>query len=145
MKFSQDNDHVLIQLYRGEDVFTCLEELAGTKGWPAGFVSGIGAIEDIEIGAYDLPNKTYFRKNLEGIYELASLQGNFSKVDGKPFFHLHGVISDHSLQALGGHFFGFKVAVSCEVKIRIFPKEVTREMDEETGLKLLNFCDIPST
>lgn len=142
MKYAMDGDHVFVRLFRGEEVFSTLQELAKENKWQAGFVSGIGAIEDIEIGAYDLEKREYYRKRLEGVYELSSMQGNFSQVDGAPFFHLHGVVSDHSLQTLAGHFFEFKVAATVEVKIRIFNKPVTREYDEEIGLKFLSFCAI---
>ncbi len=142
MKYSIDNDYVFVRLFKGEEVFSQLEQLVEKMQWPAGFVSGIGAIKDIEIGAYDLPRKEYVRKNFTDVFELSSLQGNFVRLEGKPFFHLHGVISDHSLETKAGHFFSFRVAATVEIKIRVFNQEVTREQDDEIGLKLLSFCPL---
>lgn len=142
MKYAIDGNYVFVRLFRGEEVFSTLESLVRDQGWEAGFVSGIGAIEAIELGAYDLEKREYYRREISAVHELSSLQGNFCRIDGEPFFHLHGVISDHSLQTLAGHFFRFTVAATVEVKLRIFPQKVTREYDDEIGLKLLSFCPL---
>lgn len=141
MEYLRKNNLVFVRLFRGEDAFASLVTLAEDHSWKCGFVSGIGAIENIELGAYDLENKKYIKKKFDGIHELTVLQGNFCILDGRPFFHLHGMISDHECRAWGGHFFDFQVAVTCEIKIELFDREVTREFDDELGLNLIKFCD----
>ena len=64
-------------------------------------LSGIGAVKKTEIGAYDLPNKEYIKREYSEILELLSLEGNVALKDGEPFIHAHVVLSDHKMQTLG--------------------------------------------
>ena len=63
-------------------------------------ISGIGAIEDIELGVFDQKQKKYLKKNFASCYELISCQGNVSLKDNKPFCHIHITIGDHNFQVL---------------------------------------------
>ena len=73
--------------------------------------SAIGAIRDVGLGAYDLQTQAYTRKTFGGLWELVSLQGNISPLEGRPFRHAHITIGDDSFKVLGGHLFHAEVAV----------------------------------
>ena len=76
-----------------------------------GQLSGIGAIKEIEVGAYDLAQKEYVTKKFDEIWELTSYQGNVLLKDGEPFIHAHITISNHSMDVKGGHLFEAQVGV----------------------------------
>ena len=130
----EDDGRLVICLWRGEDVRSCLEQLAANHGISAARVSAIGAIENPEIGAYDLPRRAYDKRTLEGLYELVSMQGNISLVDGKPFLHAHVALSDHNCAVRGGHLFEAKVGLVLEVFMEPYPTPIARAMDDGIGL-----------
>lgn len=142
MKYVKDGDSYFIRLEKGEEVFASLEKFASDENLKSGHLSGIGALTDAELGAYLLEKKEYKREIFSDIYELLTLEGNLSYVDDKPFFHIHTVLGDHNFQTFGGHLFKATVAVTCEIHFKKFNSEVIREMNDEVGLKLLEFCGI---
>ena len=105
----------------------------------SGWINGIGAIENITIGAYDLNNKTYIKKDLDGVYELTSLMGNITLKDGSPFMHIHVSLSDHNCKALGGHLFDANISIAGEFIINTFSDHIKRTYNEQIGLHLMDF------
>jgi predicted DNA-binding protein with PD1-like motif len=142
MEYVIDQDKAFVRLQKGQSLFPSLVEIAQTENWRAAHISGLGALSHLELGYYDLPTKTYLRKQFNDEYELLSMDGNLSMKDGEPFFHLHGVFSGRDFQAFGGHMFKAEVAVTCEVNIRLFSAEIERRPDSEVGLSLVHFCKI---
>ena len=105
----------VVSLARGDDLRSSLESLAAEEQIPGAKVSAIGALEDPELGCYDLPSKTYDHRTFPGIYELVSLSGNLTLLEGKPFLHAHVAISGHDYAVYGGHLFDSKIGVVAEV------------------------------
>lgn len=142
MKHVVDGDRVFVRLMKGEEVFSSLESLANKYGWKSAHLSGIGALMNVELGCYELDKKEYIRKTFKDIHELLSLEGNLCRIDSKPVFHIHTIISDHNFECRGGHLFSAVSAITVEINIRVFDAEVTRKLDEKVGLSLLEFCPV---
>ena len=134
MEVRQSGENYLVYIQKDEFVMSSLTELCSTNGIKNGQVSGIGAVKDIEIGAYDLESKSYIKKQYLEIYELISFQGNITLKDGKPFIHSHITIGNHNFNTLGGHLFEMKVAVVGEFIIREIDSDACRKLDGEIGL-----------
>jgi len=134
MEVRQSGENYLVYIQKDEFVMSSLTELCSINGIKNGQVSGIGAVKDIEIGAYDLESKSYIKKQYLEIYELISFQGNITLKDGKPFIHSHITIGNHNFNTLGGHLFEMKVAVVGEFIIREIDSDACRKLDEEIGL-----------
>ena len=83
-------------------------------------ISGIGAVKNTEIGAYDTLTKKYVKKQFNNVLELVSFEGNVTLKDGSAFAHAHVVLSDHEMRTLGGHLFETTVAAVGELFIRKF-------------------------
>lgn len=132
-----------LRLLRGEDVLPAIAAFCAEKGVASASFRAIGAVEQSQIGFYDLPSKKYGQKDYVGAMEVASMTGNVALVDGKPFVHCHAVLSGiepgTENQTIGGHVFEATVAVTLEVHLVAFNENITREMDDEIGLKLLDF------
>jgi predicted DNA-binding protein with PD1-like motif len=128
----------LLRLQRGARVMETLLKFIKTKQIAAGVVSAIGAVEDVELGYFRLADKQYLRKHFSDIYELVSFAGNISYINNEPVVHAHAVLSDPGCQPVAGHFFDGTVAVTMEVFLRVFEEKITRSLDEETGLNLLD-------
>jgi predicted DNA-binding protein with PD1-like motif len=130
----------VIRLSRGEKVMETLAAFCATRGIQSGFFHALGAVERTALGYYDLGKRAYFFKDIPEIREVASMSGNIALVDGTPFIHAHAVLSatELSLQCLGGHVKEATVAVTLEVHLTPFNTPLSRQYDEETGLKLLS-------
>ena len=139
MTYNRVEDKIFIRLAKGENIFTHLYKILKTEGVKSAWVNGIGAIENIEIGSYDLKNKRYNRVKLKGIYELTSLMGNLSYKEGEPFLHLHANLSDHECKSYGGHLFTAEINATGEFIIYILNLSSDRVYDENIGLHLLEF------
>ena len=93
MKYTKTEKGIIIVLARGENVIETLTDFCTKENITAGVFQGIGAVERVKIGYYDLGKKEYFFRDEPGIFEVASMQGNVALVEGKPFIHAHAVLS----------------------------------------------------
>ncbi len=129
----------IVRLERGESVFTKLTGFVKKENITTAKFSAIGAIENLEIGSYNLEKKEYDKRKVPGILEAVSVMGNVTLVNGEQFLHVHGVFSNSELQCFGGHVFSMDAAVTLEVFITPHNTRVVRELDENIGLKLCTF------
>ena len=115
MKVTREDDgRYVVSLEYGENIRECIEGLASDENIVGAKLSAIGAIRDVELGAYDLSTQTYTRRTFAGIWELVSFQGNISLLNGEPFMHAHIAIAGHDFEVMGGHLFDAEVAVVFE-------------------------------
>jgi hypothetical protein len=120
----------------GDEVHPSLVQIAERERIFGGWLSGIGAASEVELGYYDLERKDYDRLQMEGDVEIASASGTLGLVDGKPFVHLHAVVSDRRCETRGGHLFRAVAAATLEFVIFVADKPIERTRDEETALNL---------
>ena len=141
MRVQQLDDRILVSLARGDDVNASITKALVDRGVGHAWVQAIGAIERVTIGAYDLERREYLREELEGAWEVLSINGNFGWADGEPVLHVHATLSDMQNRTRGGHLFGATVHVTLEVVA--FPSDVRieRAFDDGVGLKLWNLPD----
>lgn len=136
MEVKEMGDSFYVRLLRGEEVLENLTAFVAEREIGAASILGIGAVEDVQLGYYELKTHTYHRKDLEGDYELVNLTGNVSYVEGKPFVHAHVTLGGPDFRALCGHLFRAVVAVTGEFVVRPLPGKVDRAFDEACGLNL---------
>ena len=134
MKVEHSGQNFLVYIQIDEPVMETLTSVCKNNGIMNGQISGIGAVKEIEMGAYDLDSKTYLRRQYPDNHELISFQGNITLKDGNPFIHAHITIGNHDLHTRGGHLFEMKVAVVGEFIIRNIESNVHREFDKNIGL-----------
>ena len=103
-----------------------------------GLISGLGSVTFAELGLYDLENKVYLKKEFSGIFEIASMNGNISRMGGQPYLHIHAVLSDSACATFGGHFAKGVVGATCEIIVTPFEGEAGRVFSDEIGLNLLD-------
>jgi predicted DNA-binding protein with PD1-like motif len=136
VKHRKEKDHYLLILEKGEELTRSLTEFVTREGIHGGVVRGLGGVTNVHLGFFDTEKKEYLRKEFDGFYELASLVGDISLVDGKPFCHLHAVISDSEMRTFAGHLLSARISVTGEIMITPGEK-VERKFDEEIGLNLI--------
>jgi hypothetical protein len=103
----------------------------------SGFMTGLGACEDLKLGYFDAVKGEYKDKAFKAEYEVTNLSGNIAWAADEPIAHVHITLSDEHFQAVAGHLWSGIVSGTVEIYITVFDEKITRAEDPETGLKLL--------
>ena len=122
-----------MRLERGEEAIEALTSLVTKNKIPCGFLQGIGTIDNVELGYFDVKAKRYKTKKIKQTLEVVSLLGNISYKEKKPFVHVHVSLADSNQKLVGGHFFRGTVAVTLEIFIRVVKGKLNRFQDREMG------------
>ena len=138
MKSSEDKNLIVVKLDDGEDLFESLDSLIRKHEIGSGLVlSGIGMLRNFVLGYFD--GKEYQKKDFKDPCELISLQGSIS-TKGETVIHLHSSLADENNNVVGGHLFQAEVCSLNEIVIQRLERiALGRELDPETGLKMLDF------
>jgi hypothetical protein len=139
MDYRRTEKGYLVRLDRGEELMSTLGRFLAEKDVRCGALTAIGAVENPELGLFTMATKEYKRRRFAGEYEIAALTGNVSTLEGRPFAHLHALLSAEDCSVVGGHLFEAVVAVTCEIDLAVYSGEVKRRRDEATTLNLLDF------
>ena len=139
MQFKQDGNTFIIYIEQDESIMETLTQFCKSKDIVNAQISGIGAIKEIDLGAYDLKNKEYVRQFFNNLWELTSFQGNVILKDKEPYIHAHITMSDHNLDVKGGHLFEAKVGAVGEFILRKIETDGKREYDANIGLFCMKF------
>jgi predicted DNA-binding protein with PD1-like motif len=112
--------------------------IATETGVRAASFTGIGAIDRLTLGFYDLVGQKYERRSFDEDMEVASMSGNLAVVDGGPFPHVHGVFCRRDFSAVGGHVFEAVVSIAVEVGVLTDPEMIRRSPADFCDLKLID-------
>lgn len=127
----------LIVLKKGQPVVSSLLEILKKQGISSCSLSGLGAVENPTIAYYNLEEKQYIPHTFEGIFEVASLNGNVSKIDDSLALHIHLVLGNDHYETIAGHLNEAIVGGTLEITVIPFSKDYKRQHDPETGLNQL--------
>lgn len=139
MQYKKFGDTYVVRIDLGEEILASLKELCEKEDIRLASVEAIGASSHAVVGVYDLEKREYRREELDGFMEITGLSGSVTRVDGKPYLHLHGTMADQRNVIHGGHVIEATVGATCEMFVRTLPGEMTRAGDEKLGINLLRF------
>ena len=134
MQYKQVDKDYFIYIEKNKKVMDTLIRFCKDQAITNVKISGIGAVKQSEIGAYDTVGKEYIQKQFPDVWELVSYEGNVTLKDGDPFVHGHVVLSNHDMKTIGGHLFEMTVAAVGEFFLRKFDNDAYREINEDVGL-----------
>jgi len=124
-----------VRLYQGEDFIVSLKEAFGQTGKSLGIVlSAAGMMRDIKLG-YFIGRGEYKENIYDRPRETVAVTGNLINNGEEIFAHLHVALADDDGKVAGGHLQEAAVHGTGEVFIYLSDMEVTRELEEQTGLK----------
>jgi predicted DNA-binding protein with PD1-like motif len=135
----------MVRVERGEELIGALKTLMEQEQIGSGTVTGLGATSFARLGIYDVEARVYVDRTFEGVHELCNMTGSLSWYEGAPFPHVHMVLSDFELRAIGGHCFEALAGATIEVFVRSSEERIEREMDDDLGLHLLKLKDSAKT
>ena len=124
---------------KGEEIMASIISFCHENNIRNGTITAIGAAKNLKLGYYDILSGKYICEDFEDEYEITSLNGNISLLDGNPFPHIHIQISGRDFKCIGGHLFSAIVSITCEFIIESFDSGFSRKADTETGLNLIDF------
>ena len=139
MEYRKFGDTYVVRIDRGEEILASLTSLCRKEDIRLAQVDALGAVDHAIVSVYDVPTKTFFRKEFNEAMEISNLCGTVSRKDGEVYIHLHATLCDTNLAAHGGHANELRVSATCEMVVRTIPGEVGRQLDENIGLNLFKF------
>ena len=136
MNYKIVNKNIILSLDRNDFINSNIKKIFENEKFNSGWISGIGAIYNIEIGYYDLDRKKYIKKKIEEEHELLSISGNVAFMNSECIVHTHVAISNKNFQSFGGHLFDAQVAAAGEFKISLLDCRIDRKLSKDIGLNL---------
>jgi len=126
----------LMVLRQGDDVFKEIEKFAVAKKIPSANFTGMGFV-NARFGFFDFKTKQYKPKDFKNV-EMASMTGSIAWQQELPSLHIHGVVTDASFKAAGGHLLSATVSTgSLEITVIVHDKKLERKMEEPLGANVL--------
>ena len=138
MRDKKTGSVTILRIDRGEEIVGMLKEFCTDQKIALGTVQGIGAVGNAAIGLFETATKQYHTTTLSGDYEITSLLGNITTMDGRPYVHLHATLSDASYHVFGGHLTSAVVSGTCELFITTIDDTLGRRFDPEVGLNVFD-------
>lgn len=134
MDYTREDNRIIVRLDPGENVVASLETLQELEDITSGFLRGIGAVDTVVLGHYDVEEQTYNEETFTGQYEVTSFLGNISpdKV------HTHIQLGDETFESIGGHCAEATVSGTFEIEILLGETELTHVHDPKTGLDVFD-------
>lgn len=139
MDYKRFDDKIIARIDRTEEVHEKLKEIALKENIKLASVYGLGATDDFTIGIFSVPKKDYKERNFKGEFEILSIIGSISTLDGEYYPHLHISASNGDGNVFGGHMKSARISVTCELTINIIDGVVERQKDPETGINIYKF------
>jgi uncharacterized protein len=138
MKHKQVDTAYILKIEKDEEVIAALAQFCAEQGVTNASIVGLGAVDWIQCGYYDLKTKEYVFQEYDGLYEVLNATGNVMLKEGKPMVHLHATFSDTENRAFGGHVAAMRVGVVLEVILTPLSSTIERKLDEQIGLFLMD-------
>lgn len=139
MEYRRFGNTIVARIDRGEEILTALQEIAETEDIRLASISALGATNDFTVGVYNVDEKQYHANDFKGNFEIVSLTGTVSTMDGEFYAHLHMSAGDEKGQVFGGHLNRAVVSAVCEMVITVIDGTVDRSFSPEIGLNLFRF------
>ena len=137
MKAVRNGGYYQLRLMPGEEIMETLVGFVRRQRIESGFLTAIGAAEDVTLGCFDPKTRAYHKRTFKGDHEVAALVGNVAWVGKNPVCHIHAVISTPRLATFAGHLFSGTVTVTLEVALVPGIRRLERKPDPLSGLNLL--------
>lgn len=139
MEYRRFKDTIIARLDKNEEILAEVKKIALAENIKLASVSALGAIDKFTVGVYKVDEKKYYANSFAGWYEIVSLTGTISTMNGEYYCHLHLSAGDENGKVFGGHLNEAHISATCEMVIRIIDGEVDRRFDEEVGLNVFKF------
>ena len=139
MEYRRWGDTLLVRIDRGEEILEQMKRVALEEKITLASVRALGAVNDFTVGVFKTSEKTYYANRFTGDYEIVSLTGTISTMNGEYYAHIHMSAGDEKGDVFGGHLNAAVVSATCEMVIEVIDGEAGRVFSDEIGLNLIAF------
>lgn len=139
MEYRRFKNTIVARIDRGEEILQQLEVIAKKENIKLANINALGATNEFTVGVYKTKEKKYYANEFEGDFEIVSLTGTITTMNGEYYSHIHMSAGNEKGEVFGGHLNKAFVSATCEMVINIIDGHISREFDEEIGLNLFKF------
>ena len=130
---------LVIRLDPGEELINSLLTACQEHDIHFAQITGIGAAKKITCGVFDPKTREYHSEKFKGIFEITSLNGTITTMDGGLYPHIHVTFADEKYKVRGGHLNKCVISATAEIVLMILDLEIDRQASQEVGLNLFRF------
>ena len=147
MQFRRFVNKYFVRIDRGEEIMSTLKKFCEDEKITLAEVKALGAIDDFNVGLFDVEKKEYHKNRFQFPAEIVSLWGTVTTKDGEFYSHIHMSAGDKEGHVFGGHLNSAIVSATCEMIVDDISEGssngfvVERKFNEEVGLNLFEFLD----
>ena len=139
MQYRQFGSRYFVRIDKGEEILASLKNFCEQEKITLAEVKALGAVDDFNVGLFDVAEKKYHTNHFQFPAEIVSLWGTVTTKDGEFYAHIHMSAGDKEGRVFGGHLNSAKVSATCEMIIDVSEGRVERKLSEEVGLNLFEF------
>ena len=139
MEYRRFGKTIVMRIDRGEEILTQLKIMAQKENIQLASVRALGATNDFTVGVFKTGEKKYYANHFTGDFEIVSLTGTISTMNGEYYAHLHMSAGDEQGRVFGGHLNEAVISATCEMVVEVIDGRVERAFDETVGLNLYKF------
>ena len=139
MEYRRFENVCVVRLDPGEEILELVKAVSLREDIKLATVQGLGAVNEITVGVFDTAAKEYHANHFQGSYEIVSLTGTISTMNGEYYCHLHLSAGDAQGHVVGGHLNEARISATAELVMTILPGTVDRAFSPEVGLNLFRF------
>ena len=127
-----------IVLAKGDEVMSGLTDFARQNKVASASFTAIGAFSHATVAWFDDARKEFKLIPIEQQVELVSMIGDIALVNDQPVVHTHVSVASSDGTVRGGHVINAFVFPTLQLFITVYPTPLHKELDEATGLKLID-------
>jgi uncharacterized protein len=117
MEWIANGTEIFVRLDPGEGIVESLRNVAQQVDFSAAAItSGVGMLNGVELGFFDVGIDDYINTVVEGVYDLSSVLGNITRRDAVHVPHVHVVFNDTKHTTYSGHV----IEAKCHITVEIF-------------------------
>ncbi len=139
MEYKRFENTIIARIDKGEEILEKVKVIAEKENIKLATVSAIGAVCDFTVGVLKTSEKKYLSNDFKGDFEIVSLGGTISTMNGEVYTHLHMSAGDEKGNVFGGHLNRAIISATCEMIISEINGELDRAFNEEVGINLFKF------
>ena len=141
MEYRKFPQGYVMRLDPGEEIVEQLTALVERENVRLGSVSALGAAGDVTIGIFNTREKQYHSRRYQGDYEISALVGSVTRMEGKPYLHLHITIGNPVTgEVHAGHLTSCTISATLELFLQVWDGQVDRQFSDQVGLNLFEFA-----
>lgn len=139
MDYKKFGTTIVLRIDRGEEILETLKTVCLKEDVKLASVRALGAVGDFTVGVFKTAEKKYYANSFQGDFDIVSLTGTVTTMDGAYYAHLHMSAGDTQGHVFGGHLNRAVISATCEMVLQTIDGTVDRAFNEDVGLNLFKF------